>query len=48
MKLYQDKAWLYNRYIIQKKNIVDISKECGVSAMTIQRYIEKFGIKVKR
>lgn len=48
MKLYQDKSWLYNRYIIQKKTIVDISKECGVSAMTIQRYIEKFGIKVKR
>ena len=48
MKLYQDKSWLYNRYIIQKKTIVDISKECGVSAMTIQRYIEKFSIKVKR
>jgi hypothetical protein len=48
MKLYQDKAWLYNRYVIQKKNIVDISKECGVSAMTIQRYIDKFAIKVKR
>jgi len=48
MKLYQDKAWLYNRYIIQKKNIVEIAKECGVSAMTIQRYIDKFAIKVKR
>jgi hypothetical protein len=48
MKLYQDKAWLYNRYIIQKKNIVEIAKECGVSAMTIQRYIDKFAIKIKR
>ena len=47
MKLYQDKAWLYNRYIIQKKNIVEIAKECGVSAMTIQRYIDKFAIKIK-
>jgi DNA-binding MurR/RpiR family transcriptional regulator len=48
MKLYQDKNWLYSRYIIQKKNIVEIAKECGVSAMTIQRYIDKFGIKIKR
>lgn len=48
MKLYQDKSWLQNRYVIQKKSIVDISKECGVSAMTIQRYIEKFGLKTKR
>jgi DNA-directed RNA polymerase specialized sigma subunit len=48
MKLYQNKDWLYNRYIIQKKNIVEISQECGVSAMTIQRYIDKFKIKVKR
>jgi DNA-binding MurR/RpiR family transcriptional regulator len=48
MKLYQDKAWLHNRYNIQKKNIVEIAKECGVSAMTIQRYIDKFGIKAKR
>lgn len=48
MKLYQDKAWLHNRYVIQKKNIVEIAKECSVSAMTIQRYIDKFGLKIKR
>jgi DNA-binding MurR/RpiR family transcriptional regulator len=48
MKLYQNKDWLYSRYIIQKKNIVEIAKECSVSAMTIQRYIEKFNIKIKR
>jgi len=48
MKLYQNKDWLYNRYIIQKKNITEIAKECGVSAMTIQRYIDKFKIKIRR
>jgi len=48
MKLYQNKDWLYNRYIVQKKNIVDIAAECGVSHMTIQRYIDKFKLKVKR
>lgn len=48
MKLYQNKDWLHNRYIIQKKGIVEIGIECGVSAMTIQRYVDKFKLKVKR
>lgn len=48
MKLYQSKPWLYRRYVVQKKNIVEIGVECGVSAMTIQRYIDKFKLKVKR
>jgi DNA-binding MurR/RpiR family transcriptional regulator len=48
MKLYQDKMWLLNRYVVQKKTITQIATECKVSAMTIQRYIEKFKLKVKR
>jgi DNA-binding MurR/RpiR family transcriptional regulator len=44
MKLYQSKDWLYRRYIVQKKNITEIAKECEVSAMTIQRYLEKFNL----
>ena len=48
MKLYQNKDWLYNRYVVQKKNIIEIANECGVSNMTIQRYIDKFKLKVKR
>lgn len=48
MKLYQNKDWLYNRYVVQKKNIVEIATECSVSNMTIQRYIDKFKLKVKR
>ena len=48
MKLYQNKDWLYNRYIIQKKTIVEIANECLVSHMTIQRYVDKFKLKVKR
>ena len=48
MKLYQSKDWLYRRYVVQKKNVTEIGIECGVSAMTIQRYLEKFGLIKKR
>lgn len=48
MKLYQNKAWLYRRYIVQKKSITVIAKECGVSTMTIQRYVQEFGLVKKR
>lgn len=44
MKLYQSKDWLYRKYIVQKKTVTEIGKECGVSAMTIQRYLQEFGL----
>lgn len=47
MKLYQSKEWLYRRYVVQRKNVTEIAEECKVSAMTIQRYLEKFGL-IKR
>jgi hypothetical protein len=47
MKLYQSKEWLFRRYAVQKKSIPEIAKECNVSAMTIQRYLEQFGL-IKR
>ncbi|MEY4331359.1 MAG: hypothetical protein RLZZ196_97 [Bacteroidota bacterium] len=46
--LYKSKAWLYKRYIVERKNIVDIAKEAGCSHMTIQRYLEKHGLIKKR
>jgi DNA-binding MurR/RpiR family transcriptional regulator len=48
MKYYQSKEWLHRRYVLQKKTITEISKECNVSAMTIQRYLDKFGLIKKR
>jgi hypothetical protein len=42
MKFYQNKDWLHRRYVVQKKTITEIAKECEVSAMTIQRYLEQF------
>jgi DNA-binding MurR/RpiR family transcriptional regulator len=48
MKLYQNKDWLFRRYSVQKKTIVEIAEECNVSAMTIQRYLDQFGLIKKR
>jgi len=44
MKFYQSKDWLYRRYVVQKKTVTEIAKECNVSAMTIQRYLVEFGL----
>lgn len=48
MKLYQSKDWLFRRYVVQKKTVTEIATECNVSAMTIQRYLEQFGLIKKR
>ena len=47
MKLYKSKDWLYRRYVVQKKTVTEIAMECGVSAMTIQRHLQEFGL-IKR
>lgn len=44
MKLYESKDYLYRRYVLQKKTIKEIAEECNCSHMTIQRYLEKFGL----
>jgi hypothetical protein len=48
MKYYQSKDWLHRRYVLQKKTVTEIAKECNVSAMTIQRYLDQFGLIKKR
>lgn len=48
MKLYQSKDWLHRRYVVQRKTVTQIAEECKVSAMTIQRYLEQFGLIKKR
>jgi len=48
MKMYQSKEWLHRRYAVQKKTVTEIGKECGVSAMTIQRYLQEFGLLRKK
>lgn len=48
MKLYQSKEWLHRRYVVQRKTVTQIAEEASTSAMTIQRYLEKFGLIKKR
>lgn len=44
-KLYESERWLRLRYLRQRKSPQEIANECGVSQMTIYRYIEKFKLK---
>jgi len=46
-KLYESKQWLYQRYVIDKKNIIDMAKEAGCSHMKIQRALDKHAL-IKR
>lgn len=43
-KLYESYAWLKLRYVVQKKTTKEMAEEAGCSHMTIQRYLEKFGL----
>lgn len=42
-KLYDNKSWLYNQYIVQKKGYTVIANELGVSYTTILDRILFFG-----
>lgn len=44
MDLHKSKAWLYKRYVVERKNIKELAEEAGVSHMTIQRALEKHGL----
>jgi transposase-like protein len=42
--MYKSKAYLYQRYVVEKKTVVEIAKEAGCSVMTVQNWLEKFGL----
>lgn len=44
-KLYTNEAWLRKRYVLDKKSVPDIAKECETSAETIYVYLAKFGLR---
>jgi DNA-directed RNA polymerase specialized sigma subunit len=44
--LYKSEAWLRERY--RTKNAAQIAAICGVTEMTITRYLEKFKLKRRR
>lgn len=44
-KLYTSERWMRLQYLRLRKSPEEIAKICGVSHMTIYRYIEKFKLK---
>ena len=46
-KLYMDREWMCQRYLEEKCNLVDIALECGVSQMTVHRWLRKLDIPIR-
>lgn len=44
MKIYENVDWLKKRYVVERKTTSEMAKEAGCSHMTIQRYLEKYGL----
>jgi DNA-directed RNA polymerase specialized sigma subunit len=42
MKLYQNEMWMRRKYVDERKTAKEIAELCGVSEMTIVRYLDKF------
>jgi hypothetical protein len=43
MKLYDSKEWIYKRYVIEKKTVLQMAMEAKCSHMTIQRQLMRYG-----
>lgn len=41
---YKNEIWLRKRYVLDKKSLEEIAKECGVSHMTIFNWLKKFNL----
>lgn len=44
MKVYQNREWLYNKYVIERLSMLYIAKLCRVSDVTILYWLRKYGI----
>jgi len=45
LKIYRTKEWLYQKYIVEKKPSLEISKIVGADRKTIDQWLKKVGIK---
>lgn len=43
-KIYQDKDWLYQKYIVENLSLSQIGELCGVNSRLIQTYCQRFGL----
>lgn len=46
LKLYQSEVWLRSEYVSKGKTATQIANEQGVAVKTIDRYLDKFGLKL--
>jgi len=46
-KLYQNKEWLYQKYVIEQLSFCEIARLCNVHASTIETWINRFNIKTR-
>lgn len=44
-KLYQSKKWLTKKYVSERLTETEIAQLCGVTQVTINRYLRKFNLK---
>jgi hypothetical protein len=42
VKLWESKDWVYKRYVVEKKSVLEMAMEARCSHMTIQRALERF------
>ena len=45
MRLYQDKNWLYKKYVKERLSCEEIGRLCGVHRTTVYRWLVHYGIK---
>jgi len=43
-KIYQDRDYLYNEYVLKKKTAAQIGKDCGVTEMSIYNWLKKYDL----
>lgn len=45
--MYQNRSWLYQKYVVGELPYWAIGLICGVSALTIRYFLKKYGIKIR-
>ena len=46
-KRYQEKDWLRREYLVNKRSMASIAKQCSVTPMTIWLWLDRFDIETR-
>jgi hypothetical protein len=44
LKMWDSRDWIYKRYVVEKKSILEMAMEAKCSHMTIQRSLQRFDL----